>query len=94
MAKTLNTTQLIEILAKKNKLSKAASKAAVTTIFSEVKASVKKGTPVQIAEFGTYKVVKRKARRGVNPSNGEKINIPSRKVVKFTAGKTFKSLVK
>lgn len=94
MAKTLNTTELIDIVAKKTKLSKAAVKNAVTTIFSEVKASVKKGTPVQISEFGTYKVVKRKARNGVNPSNQQKIKIPARKVVKFTAGKSFKSAVK
>ena len=94
MSKTVNTTDLIETVSKKCKISKAAAKVAVTTLFGEIRTAVKRGSSVQVSDFGTYKVVKRKARNGVNPSNGQKIKIPARKVVKFTAGKNLKSLVK
>ena len=41
--------------------------------------------------FGTFKVVNRKARLGVNPKTGERIKIKASKGVKFGAGKDLKS---
>jgi DNA-binding protein HU-beta len=37
--------------------------------------------------FGTFSVVKRKAREGRNPQTGKAIKIPAKKVVKFKASK-------
>ena len=90
----MNTTDLVDVVSKANKLSKVQAKAVVTTIFSTIKAAVKKKQTVQISEFGTYKVATRKARNGVNPTTQAKIKIPARKVVKFSAGKAFKSILK
>ncbi|MDP7421238.1 MAG: HU family DNA-binding protein, partial [bacterium] len=42
---------------------------------------------VQITGFGTFSVLKRKAKKGINPQTKQKITIPSRKVPKFKAGK-------
>jgi DNA-binding protein HU-beta len=44
--------------------------------------------------FGTFKVVNRKARLGVNPKTGEKIKIKASKTVKFSVGKDLKSKLK
>ena len=44
--------------------------------------------------FGTFSVVKRKAREGRNPQTGKAIKIPAKKVVKFKAGKTLADKVK
>jgi len=44
--------------------------------------------------FGTFKVDKRKARKGINPQTGEKIKIKARKVPKFVEGKALKDAVK
>ena len=49
--------------------------------------------PITLVGFGTFKVVKRKARTGVNPQTKEKLKIPARKAVKFVAGKTLKESV-
>ena len=89
----MNTTDLIEVVAKTHKLSKTQAKAVVGTVFGTIKTAVKKKQAVQISEFGTYKVATRKARNGVNPSTKAKIKIPARKVVKFTAGKAFKAVL-
>jgi DNA-binding protein HU-beta len=89
----MNTTDLVEVVAKTHKLTKVQAKAVVGTVFSTIKTAVKKKQSVQIAEFGTYKVTTRKARNGVNPATRAKIKIPSRKVVKFTAGKALKAVL-
>lgn len=89
----MNTTDLVEVVAKTNKLSKVQAKAVVATVFGTIKSAVKKKQTVQISEFGTYKVATRKARNGVNPTTRAKIKIPARKVVKFTAGKAFKAVL-
>jgi DNA-binding protein HU-beta len=44
--------------------------------------------------FGTFSVVKRKAREGRNPQTGKAIKIPAKKVVKFKAGKKLADKVK
>jgi DNA-binding protein HU-beta len=42
----------------------------------------------------TVPLPKRKARTGRNPQTGKPIQIPARKVPKFSAGKTFEDAVK
>lgn len=50
--------------------------------------ALKKGEAVSIRGFGTFKVVKREAKRGRNPRTGEAIEIPAHEVVKFTPSKS------
>lgn len=51
------------------------------------------GNSITLIGFGTFKVVKRAARDGVNPQTGKKIRIPSCNVVKFKPGKKLKDKV-
>lgn len=51
--------------------------------------ALKNGDVVSIRGFGTFKLVKREAKRGRNPRTGEAIEIPAREVVKFTPSKSF-----
>ena len=56
--------------------------------------SLKSGQPVQFAGFGKFSVSDRAARTGVNPRDpGTRIEIPARKVPKFTAGAVLKASV-
>lgn len=50
--------------------------------------ALKGGDVVSIRGFGTFKVVKREAKRGRNPRTGEVIEIPAHEVVKFTPSKS------
>lgn len=50
--------------------------------------ALKKGEAVSIRGFGTFKVVRREAKRGRNPRTGEVIEIPAHEVVKFTPSKS------
>ena len=49
---------------------------------------------VTLVGFGTFQVRERKARKGVNPQTREAINIPAKKVPRFTAGKALREAVR
>ncbi len=90
----MNKATLIEQMAKDTKLPKSACKKALESFIKTVEVSLKKGKSVVLTGFGTFSVMKRKERVGVNPATGKKMKIPARKVPKFRAGKKLKSMVK
>jgi DNA-binding protein HU-beta len=67
---------------------------AVEAVFDAIVKSLSRGEEVAIAGFGTFRVVKRAARMGVNPKTGEKIQIAASTKPKFRAGKLLKEAVK
>ena len=71
--------------------SKAAAEKAVNAVVESIAATLRKGKNVQLIGFGTFKVVHRKARMGVNPKTGEALKIKASKSVKFGVGKELKS---
>jgi len=89
----LNSAQLVEILAAKNDLSKAAANAVLETLIDTVQTAVKKGDAVQLVGFGTFKSTKRAARTGKNPATGAALKIPAATVPKFVPGAKFKAVV-
>lgn len=48
---------------------------------------------VTLIGFGTFLKIHRKARQGVNPATGQKIQIKACNAVRFRAGKNLKDLV-
>jgi nucleoid DNA-binding protein len=89
----MNKGDLINEVAKVVSTKKEAQ-AAVDCVLSSVTDALAKGDSVTITGFGTFKVVKRKARTGRNPQTGEEIKIKATKAPKFTPGKAFKDAVK
>jgi DNA-binding protein HU-beta len=92
---SMNKVELVESVKKQlgSEISKAEAEKAVTAVINAIKTGVKKDKIVQLVGFGTFKVVERKARKGVNPKTLQQIKIPKSKTVKFVAGKDFKSKV-
>jgi len=89
----MNKGELINEVAKVVSTKKEAQ-AAVDSVFSSITKALKKGKDVTLVGFGTFKVVKRKARKGRNPATGEEIKIKASKAPKFVAGKALKDAVK
>jgi DNA-binding protein HU-beta len=89
----MNKAELIEVIAKDAKLSKAAAQAALDATVAAVVKAVTKGDSVSLVGFGSFSSGKRAARTGRNPQTGETIKIPAAKTVKFSAGKAFKDAV-
>jgi DNA-binding protein HU-beta len=89
----MNKAELIEVIAKEAKLSKAAAQAALDATIAAVVKAVTKGDSVSLVGFGSFSSGKRAARTGRNPQTGETIKIAAAKTVKFSAGKAFKDAV-
>ena len=66
----------------------------VNTLFDTIATELKHGSTVEIFGFGKFLVTERKARQGINPATGEKIQIPATKVVTFKPAKSLKDEVK
>lgn len=65
----------------------------VDTMFEIIKASLERGEPVKLKNFGNFNVRFKKARKGRNPKNGAEIIIPERKVLAFKASAIAKKTV-
>ncbi len=89
----LNRLELVDKITAAHGVTKAEGARILETITGAVIASVKKGDPVQIVGFGTFKQVSRAARSGFNPATGEKIKLAATKIPKFIAGAAFKAAV-
>ena len=89
----MNKTELVDAIAAKSGMSKAASKEAVDAMLEVVISAVSKGDEVQLVGFGTFGSGKRAARTGRNPSTGAEIQIAEARTVKFSPGKAFKDAV-
>lgn len=89
----MNKAALIEHMAKETKLPKTACKNALESFIKAVEGTLKKGKSVVLTGFGTFAVMKRKERVGINPATGQKMKIPSKRVPKFKPGKRLKDIV-
>jgi DNA-binding protein HU-beta len=89
----MNKSDLVNEVAKVVRTKKEAQ-AALDCVISSITNSLNKGQDVTLTGFGTFKVVKRKARKGRNPRTGEELKIKASKAPKFVSGKRLKEAVK
>lgn len=66
----------------------------VEAMFETITKTLSRGEEVAISGFGSFRVVRRAARMGINPRTGEKIQIAASVKPKFRAGKALKEAVK
>ncbi len=82
----MNKSELVSRMAQAAGITKSAAERALDGFMDAVTDAVSKGDKVTLVGFGTFSVAQRNARKGRNPSTGEIIEIPAKKVVKFKAG--------
>ncbi len=85
----MNKTDLIGVVAQEAGISKVDAKKAVNAFVSAVKATLETSDKVTLLGLGTFKVIEKSARQGINPKTQEKITIPARKVIRFKPGASF-----
>jgi DNA-binding protein HU-beta len=91
----MSKEQFVEELKEKAGLeTKVQSEAVYDAVVDSVIDELSNGKPVSLRGFGTFNVAQRKARQGVNPSTGERMTIPAKRVVKFSPGKELSETVK
>ena len=82
----MNKKELVDAIAQDAKLTKVEAKAALDATLDAIAETLKKGDKLALVGFGTFAVVEKAARTGINPSTKAKIEIPEKKVIKFKAG--------
>lgn len=90
----MTKNELTERVAKKVGLTKKTAFETVNSTFAIIRDALTKGDKVVITGFGTFEVRSRAPRTGRNPQTGEAIKISGHKLPGFTAGKTFRRLIK
>lgn len=89
----MNKSELIDSLAEKADLSKAAAARAIDALIDTIVSEVAKGGEVSLVGFGKFASSNRAARTGRNPATGAELKIPASRVAKFTVGASFKETV-
>ena len=93
----MNKSEVVSSLATKCNIPKSKAEEIVKTLFSPeigiIAKALKSGDGIAFQGFGTFSVRKRKARKALNPKNGETISVPARKVASFKAGTTLKKTI-
>jgi nucleoid DNA-binding protein len=90
----MNKQDIVGKIAKDTGMTKTSAAAAVQSMIEGITKSLKKGDAVSFVGFGTFKTSQRKARKARNPQTGATINIPKRRVPRFSAGKALKQAVR
>lgn len=89
----MNKAELVELVANKTGASKRQSEESINIALGVITKSVAKGEKVTLVGFGTFVRRERRARKGRDPRTGTEIEIPAKKVPRFSAGKNFKAAV-
>jgi DNA-binding protein HU-beta len=99
MSKQMSKSQLIEMISEKNELAKKDVKAVMETLMEIGHKELKKNGVFLLPGFAKFVVIKKpatKARKGINPFNGEEMMFkakPARKVVRARPVKAAKDAV-
>ena len=89
----MNKSDVVEAVASKTGLSKKDSEAAIEAVIDAITGALQKGDQVAFTGFGTFRVTRRAARKGINPATGASIDIAASNSPKFKAGKSLKEAV-
>jgi len=80
---SVNRPELIDIIAKKGNISKTEAKRALELTLNSITEALSKGEEISLIGFGSFKIVERSERMGINPKTGAKIKIASKKNILF-----------
>ncbi len=86
----MNKTELINAMAEKAGMTKTDARKAYNGFVEAITDAMKKGDKVSLIGFGSFSVMKRAARTGLNPLTQKKMKIAAKKVMKFKPSKSIK----
>lgn len=89
----MNKAELVNEVSGEVGLSKEETQNVINAIIGIIGDTLAAGERVTLVGFGTFQVMNKKARRGVNPQTGATIQIPAKRVPKFVSGKALKEAV-
>jgi len=89
----MTKADLIDEVAKAVDIPKKDAEVIVKTVFDSVINALHEGEKIELRGFGSFRLRERKSRIGRNPKTGETVQVPSKKVPYFKAGKDLRELI-
>jgi len=90
----MNKSELVSEVAKKTGLSTRETEAGIQTMLDAITTEITKGGKVTLTGFGTFEIGNRKARAGVNPRTGDRIQIAATKMPRFKPSRNLRNMIK
>jgi DNA-binding protein HU-beta len=91
----MTKTDLVARMAKDAGITQKAADSVLKTIVQSIHEALKSSEgQIRIPDLGTFKITQRKARTGVNPRTGQKMEIPATQAPGFTAAKALREAAK
>ena len=66
----------------------------VDYFFHQIIQALKRGEVIHMVGFGAFRFKTRRARQGRNPRTGERVAVPSKRIIQFRPGNELKELVR
>ncbi len=89
----MNKSDLIEVLAKRTKLTQKKSELVINLIFKEMTKTLETNGKIEIRGFGSFNIKEYKPYLGRNPKTGETIEVKEKKLPFFKVGRELKKRV-
>ncbi len=86
----MNKAELTKAVASRANLSNAEASRAVDSMLDVIVDSLRAGSDVRLAGFGSFNVIRRQATKARNPRTGEEIHVAASNQPKFKASKVLK----
>jgi DNA-binding protein HU-beta len=90
----MNRKKLVEVLSEETAFSRRDIAKVLDAFLRILIRVLRKGNKIQWSGFGSFSVVRRAARKGINPATKESIALPEIFVPKFKAGKLLKETIR
>jgi nucleoid DNA-binding protein len=84
---TVGRQELTRRIAKQADISQKQAQAALEATLGSIREALQGGSEVRLVGFGSFKVRRSAARRGVNPRDQKPIQVPEKERVRFFPGK-------
>ena len=92
-AQTITKKVLVNRISERTGQTKVVVKQILQQLLDEVVDELARGNRLEFREFGVFEVRQRASRQAQNPRTLEKVDVPSRRVVKFKVGRKMRERV-
>lgn len=89
----MTKTEIIDIVAEGTGLTKVETAAVIDGFLATINYALAQGDSVTLRGFGSFRVVTRKGRSGINPKTGKAMHVPPHKSPVFRASKDMRRAV-
>jgi len=84
---TVTKKELIDRIAKQTQAKRLTVKSVIQSFLDEITAELSSGNRIEFRDFGVFETRTRASRVAQNPKTLERVNVPSKRAVKFKMGR-------